>query len=121
MHELSIAQAIVRTVADATGGATVESVDVTVGALSGVVPSALEFAWEVATAGTTLAGSRLVIDHVPTTVYCTRCADVVRPDVGFACPGCGQLSGDLRSGRELEVRSALVRDRAADPIGVAEA
>jgi Zn finger protein HypA/HybF involved in hydrogenase expression len=70
----------------------------------------LEFAWDVATAGTALAGSSLVIEFVPTTLFCTDCDAVVTPDVGFACPDCGALSGDVRSGRELEVRAARVRD-----------
>ncbi len=112
MHELSIAQAIVHTVVEAVGDVPVEAVEVTVGALSGVVPSALEFCWEIATDATTLAGSSLVIEYVPTTIFCGGCDALVRPEVGFVCPTCGGLSGDLRSGRELEVRAARLRDSA---------
>lgn len=115
MHELSIAQAIVRTVVEAVGDASVEAVEVTVGALSGVVPSALEFSWEIATDATVLAGASLQIEYVPTTIYCVDCAALVRPEVGFVCPVCGALSGDLRSGRELEVRAARLRDTAEVP------
>ena len=109
MHEVSIAQSIVSAVVDAVGGEPVESVEVTVGALAGVVPVALEFAWDVATAGTSLEGAALLVDEVPTTVYCTECARVVAPELGFLCPTCGRLCGDVRSGRELEVRSARLR------------
>lgn len=112
MHEVSIAQAIVTAVREAVDGEQVDRVDVTVGAMSGVVASALEFAWEVATSGTPLAGSVLVVESVPTTVYCPTCAAVVEPPVGFMCPGCGELCGDVRSGRELEVRSAHLREPA---------
>jgi hypothetical protein len=35
----------------------------------------------------------------------------VAPQVGFLCPGCGELSGELRSGRELEVLSARLREQ----------
>lgn len=111
MHEVSIAQAIVAAVIDAVDGAEVESVDVRVGALSGVVASALEFAWDVVTVQTPLAGSALVVETVPTTVYCSSCRTVVAPLVGFLCPGCGALSGELRSGRELEVVSARLREQ----------
>lgn len=110
MHELSIAQAIVRTVVDSTDGALVESVAVTVGSLSGVVPSALEFCWQIATDATPLAGSRLEIEYVPLSIYCAPCACIVQPDLGFVCPDCGGLSGDVRSGRELEIRSARLHD-----------
>lgn len=110
VHEVSIAQAIVAAVSDAVGGERVQRVDVTVGALSGVAAPALEFAWEVATANTAMAGSVLVVESVPTTVFCPTCGKVVEPPVGFVCPGCGELSGDVRSGLELEVRSARLRD-----------
>lgn len=112
MHEVSIAAAIAAVVAEAVDGQPVERVDVTVGAMSGVVASALEFAWEVATAGTSLAGSVLVVESMPTTVFCPTCEAVVEPPVGFLCPGCGELCGDVRSGRELEVRSARLREPA---------
>lgn len=120
MHEVSIAEAIVAAVSDAVQGEPVERVDVTVGALSGVVAPALEFAWEVATAGTALAGSVLVVESVPTTVYCPTCDDVVEPDIGFLCPACGELCGDVRSGRELEVRSARLRATSPCPSDVVE-
>jgi hydrogenase nickel incorporation protein HypA/HybF len=110
MHEVSIAQAIVTAVSDAVDGEQVERVEVTVGAMSGVVASALEFAWDVVTNETPLAGSVLVVESVPTTVYCPTCAAVVEPPVGFVCPSCGELCGDVRSGRELEVRSAHLRE-----------
>lgn len=110
MHELSVANAIVSTVREVVTEGSVEAVEVTVGALSGVVPAALEFAWDVATVGTSLEGSALVVEHVATTLYCGDCDDVVAPLIGFACPACGALSGDIRSGRELEVRAARIRD-----------
>jgi hydrogenase nickel incorporation protein HypA/HybF len=110
MHELSVAQAIVTIVHEAVPDASVERVDVVVGGLSGVVPSALEFVWEVATSGTRLAGARLCIEQVPTRIRCPACEEIVEPAVGFLCPQCGELSGDVRSGRELEVRSVTCRD-----------
>jgi hydrogenase nickel incorporation protein HypA/HybF len=113
MHELSIAQAVVDTVRAAVGPREVESVHLTVGALAGVVPSALEFVWDIAASGTSLQGSALQITWVPASVWCARCDSVVAPEVGFLCPVCGELSGDVRTGRELEVTSARVRDEAA--------
>ena len=110
MHELSVAQAVVRTLIDAVGDAEVESVELSVGALSGVVPTALEFCWDVATAGTSLAGSSLLITGVPGKVYCEACGDVVEPETGLLCPRCGRPSPDLRSGRDLCVDAARVLD-----------
>lgn len=112
MHEVSIAEAIVGTVAEAVDGRPVESVEVQVGALSGVVGSALEFAWDVVTIDTPLAGSVLVVVEVETTVHCVTCDAVVAPEMGFLCPACGELCGDVRSGRELQIVSARLRETA---------
>ncbi|MBA2531400.1 MAG: hydrogenase maturation nickel metallochaperone HypA [Nocardioidaceae bacterium] len=47
MHELAITQSIVDAVTDQTAGATVAAVHVRVGRLSGVLPDAMRFCFEV--------------------------------------------------------------------------
>lgn len=108
MHELSIATAIVEQAgeiarADGTGG--VSSVTVRVGELAGVVPDALDFAFEVARDGTALAGARLVVERVPARAWCGECAEEFALGMPpfFWCPRCDRPSRDLRSGRELEI------------------
>ena len=113
MHELSLANRLVE-VAEETareaGARRVTAVALKVGALSGVSVDALRFAFDIATADTLLAGSRLKTRAVPVTVYCPRCereaelASVQR----FRCPACGTLTGDVRSGRELEIETIEV-------------
>lgn len=117
MHEVGIATSIVATVSDVVGDAPVAAVAVRVGALSGVVPHALEFAWDVVTIDTPLAGSRLEVTFVPTSVFCVTCDELVEPELGFLCPGCGRLSGDVRAGRELEITSARLADDAEPVVG----
>ncbi|GAA1014889.1 hydrogenase maturation nickel metallochaperone HypA [Streptomyces thermogriseus] len=108
MHELSIATAIVERVdeiARAEGTESVSAVTVRVGELSGVVPDALSFAFEVAREGTALAGARLVVEQVTAYAYCVPCDQefpVGMPPF-FWCPHCDRPSQDLRSGRELEI------------------
>ena len=48
MHEMSVAMSIVQSVTDATSGdgGVVSAVSVRVGAMSGVIPEALRFAWK---------------------------------------------------------------------------
>lgn len=110
MHELSIAHSLVE-IAEAAarrvGARRVDSVNVVVGALSGVELGALTFCYDIATQGTLLAGSKLVTRAVPVVVYCPRCeVEGELADVrSFRCPRCGELTGDLRSGRELYVES----------------
>lgn len=108
VHELSIATAIIERadeLARADGTDAVSKVTVRVGELAGVVPDALDFAFEVARDGTALAGARLVVEQVPAQAWCVPCAEefpVGMPPF-FWCPRCDQPSSDLRSGRELEI------------------
>ncbi len=68
MHELSIACSIVEAVEEEIRNhrsAAVSSITVRIGEFSGVVPEALEFAWQPATEGTRAAGALLRIETVP--------------------------------------------------------
>ncbi|MEV5953300.1 hydrogenase maturation nickel metallochaperone HypA [Streptomyces sp. NPDC051987] len=108
MHELSIATAIVEQAdewARTDGADRVRAVTVRVGELSGVVPDALDFAFEVARDGTALAGARLVVEQVTARAWCEPCAEefTVGMPPFFWCPRCDRPSTDLRSGRELEI------------------
>jgi hydrogenase nickel incorporation protein HypA/HybF len=107
-----MAQAVVRTVANAVPGRRVLAVRLRVGACSGVVPRALEFSWDIAVDGTPLAGARLEVDTVPLTVVCRDCgARTELPDpVGVRCLQCAGRSVDVVGGRELEVASVEVDD-----------
>jgi hydrogenase nickel incorporation protein HypA/HybF len=108
VHELSIATAIIERadeLARADGTGAVSKVTVRVGELAGVVPDALDFAFEVARDGTALAGARLVVEQIPAQAWCGPCAEefAVGMPPFFWCPRCDQPSSDLRSGRELEI------------------
>ncbi|MDI3194187.1 hydrogenase/urease maturation nickel metallochaperone HypA [Pseudarthrobacter sp. AL07] len=63
MHELSIRQSLIDAVLDRTGGQAVTGVSLRIGSLSGVLPDALRLCFDVASAGTTLAGARLRIEE----------------------------------------------------------
>ena len=110
MHELSIVSSVVETVVESLEkypGARVVEVRLRVGALASVVVDSLEFCWGIATEGTALAGSRLVVVTLPVVMHCDRCdADVELDGVqSFRCPRCDELCGDLRQGRELDIES----------------
>jgi hydrogenase nickel incorporation protein HypA/HybF len=110
MHELSILTSIVETVTEsltAYPGARVLEVRLRVGALASVVPDSLEFCYGIASEGTPLEGSRLVVNVLPVVVHCERCAQDAELDgvQSFRCPRCGELCGEIRQGRELEIES----------------
>ena len=110
MHELSIIASIVDTVTESVAaykGARVVEVRLRVGALASVVEDSLQFCFGIATEGTALAGSRLVVKTVPVVMHCAGCdADVELDGVqSFRCTRCGEPCFDLRQGRELEIEA----------------
>lgn len=110
MHELSIVASIVDTVNEsltAYPGARVKEVRLRVGALAAVIEDSLQFCYGIATEGTPLAGSVLVVNTLPVVVHCVPCGQDVEIESvqSFRCPRCGELTMDVRQGRELEIES----------------
>ena len=108
MHEAGImesALAIVGREAASHGASRVERVTLRVGAISGAEPEALRFAFEALSPGTIAEGAELEIQSVPARAYCAGCDGDFTIGGGFVfeCPVCRALSGDVRSGRELEL------------------
>ena len=83
----------------------INAVHLRLGALSGVVKEALLFSYDLACEGTLLEGSRLIIDEVPTMVYCTVCESERQLDSiqRFCCSVCDAPTPEVMQGRELEV------------------
>lgn len=107
MHEVAIMTEAVRLAlesAHAAGARRVTALKLRIGALSGVVPEALQFAWDVVRGGTLLADARLEIESVPAACWCVTCqAEFACQEFLSECPRCHDLSGDLRRGRELDI------------------
>lgn len=106
MHELSVAHAVISTVVDAlpSPDARVTQVRLRIGMLSGVVPQALEFAYDVAAQGTQLADAVLVIERSPIVIACPDCGVQELQDARkFICPSCSNPCGDVISGKEMEI------------------
>jgi hydrogenase nickel incorporation protein HypA/HybF len=108
MHELSIAASVVEAVLERTGEQQVSAVRLVVGRLSGVVPDALSFAFEIATTGTRLEGAALEIDEPSGRAHCRDCrSDFAVDDLILLCD-CGSADVEVVSGRELQVASVEV-------------
>jgi hydrogenase nickel incorporation protein HypA/HybF len=114
MHELSIALSIVEMAAEEARrrAVRVEAVHLRLGALSGVVKEALLFSYELACEGTTIEGSRLLIEEVPTVAYCPACQQERALEAGhrFFCPICDTPTPEVVQGRELEVVALEIRE-----------
>jgi hydrogenase nickel incorporation protein HypA/HybF len=121
VHELSIACSIIDLAAEESqqrGGVAVRAVHVRVGQLSGVVKSALVSAFELAREESPLASARLVIEETPIVIRCPACEVDTTLDwprgfesiPSFCCARCGAPTGDVRSGRELEVTALEIAE-----------
>ena len=109
MHELSImknALDLALEQAEQAGATRIRAVRLRVGALSGVVPDALQFAFGALSQGTLAQDAQLAIESVPARFWCANCTREFQSDDMMAeCPACRRLSADLRGGRELELTS----------------
>jgi hydrogenase nickel incorporation protein HypA/HybF len=115
MHELSVAHAVVSTVVEnlPSPAPRVTQVRLRIGELSGVVPQALEFAYDVAAEGTPLADAALVIERSPIIVDCATCGhQELASAQDFRCPSCGKPAGDVVSGKEMEILDITLDDAA---------
>lgn len=109
MHEVSIMQEVLRVAEEkvrASGGTAIQKIRLRIGRLSGVVPEALEYAFEVLQGESLAAGGKLEIESIPTICWCEPCQkEFATQDYLFECPVCGQMSGKLIRGREMELAS----------------
>jgi hydrogenase nickel incorporation protein HypA/HybF len=112
MHEFTIAKNIV-TIAEEyarrEGKNRITAVNLEIGELSGVILNTLNYALETCSHGTMLQEAEFRIEHISGTGQCRDCGRVfslagpVSP-----CPACGSYRFDIRSGRELRIRSLIV-------------
>jgi len=119
MHELSIVASVVESVTESLAaypGARVKEVRLRVGVLASVIEDSLQFCYGIATEGTRLEGSKLVIQTLPVIARCDRCeTDVEITSLqSFRCPRCSEPVTDLRQGRELDIDSIEIEDPAEE-------
>ena len=89
------------------GASRVHAIRLRIGSLSGVVPDALQFAFEALAADTPAEGAKLIIEDVPARFWCATCSHEFEATQMFA-PDCHHPSGKLRAGREMELTSLEV-------------
>lgn len=118
MHEMSIAASVVeiacRHAAETVSsplGQRVTKVQVRVGHLRQVVPSALSFSFELVSQGTAAEGAELEIEAVPAVGLCRRCdAETVLHAFPLQCGSCAGFDLKIVSGEELVVELLELED-----------
>jgi hydrogenase nickel incorporation protein HypA/HybF len=109
MHELALADSVVRIACAHARGRQVVKVELTVGHLRQVVPSALEFSFDLVAQGTPVEGAELQIAEVPARVRCETCgAEAEIAGFPLCCPACGGFDVAITGGEELLVDAVEV-------------
>jgi hydrogenase nickel incorporation protein HypA/HybF len=107
MHEVGLMQEaldLAMSEARRRGASRIHRLILRVGRLAGVEPEALAFAFDMVALGTPAAEAEFTIEQVPVVCFCLGCRQEFEPDdFIFRCPGCGELSREVRRGRELEL------------------
>ena len=112
MHELSLSSAVLDTVIRHAEGRKVNAVDLTIGALRQVVPTSLEFYFEIVARDTVCEGARLELTTIEARVRCNDCAtEWTLGEPIFRCPSCEGSDVEVLSGTEFFVESIDVEDR----------
>lgn len=107
MHEYSVAQALIERVekeARSRGAASVRSLSIRVGELSGVDASLLASAYTLIRAGTLCAAADLAIESLPVRWECGDCGWTLPSDSPLRCPHCA-ATPHLATGGELLLES----------------
>ena len=104
MHELSIAQSIVEMVGERAGEARVHRLTLVIGRLSGVMPDALRFCFDICTEGTVLEGATVDIVEPPGRGRCPDCGQEQEMQSFFEVCACGYVGLDCIAGDELRIK-----------------
>ena len=113
MHELAIADSVVRIARAHAHGRRVAKVELKVGHLRQVVPSALEFSFGLVAEGTELEGAELAMEVVPAGGRCRTCGfDGPLPQFPLQCQACGGFDVEVLRGEELLVDALEIEEEA---------
>jgi hydrogenase nickel incorporation protein HypA/HybF len=114
VHELALADSIVRIASGHAAGRRVTAVEVRVGRLRQVVPSALSFSFDLVAEGTPVDGAELVIHDVEAAGRCRACRVETRLEqFPLVCRSCRCFDVDVIRGEELYVESLELEEAVA--------
>jgi hydrogenase nickel incorporation protein HypA/HybF len=107
LHELSLTQNLIEIAeehARREGATAITVVTLEIGALSGVIPEAMEFAFEACSKGTLADGATLEIRRIPALGRCLECAkECAIESLLDGCSECGRFALDVLQGQEMDL------------------
>jgi hydrogenase nickel incorporation protein HypA/HybF len=108
MHEASIVLSLLDTLTDRCreeGYGSIESIRLRIGMASGIMPEAIDFAFQAAKTDTIARDAQLYIEMVPVGGSCSDCRKVFEVSEAYVikCPLCGSPSFKIEKGYELDI------------------
>jgi len=112
LHELSIAEDMIRVIEKALGcRRELCTVTLILGPLSGVSAESLRFCFSEIAASRGFGSPELVVKKTMARVYCRNCKSEYEAEDFFdGCPSCGSFEREIRSGRECMVESVEIEE-----------
>ncbi|MDD5089043.1 MAG: hydrogenase maturation nickel metallochaperone HypA [bacterium] len=115
MHELYIAQCILKSVAESlpenVPAESVNEVRVQVGQLDAVVPDTLVFLFDAIKSERGMKNARLVLDEISVLCRCRDCGCEFSIEIPlFLCPDCGHGRIEILRGRGITLTAIHVND-----------
>lgn len=114
MHELSIAQNIIRIAREHLAPdeePRLQIIRVRVGAFSTIVPELLQSGFEAAKEGTLMSTAKLEITVIPLQIKCNNCGYETQIEpVDFTCPVCTSSDIAIMAGTELTVSDLQISE-----------
>ena len=125
MHELSMADAIVKTaidVAEKNDAQEITEVTIEIGKLTMLNPEQLKFMIDVLSENTLLEGAEIIIEDIPIEIKCKSCDFVglaVSDDLDHLvpiinCPECEGRDLEITKGRECNVKTIKIEKEEED-------
>lgn len=109
MHELGITRNIVSICSEQAYGRKVTKIRLEVGLLSGMVPDAIRFCFDVCSQGTPLEDAKLEVIEIPGEGECASCGKRVPLQQVFGHCECGSSDLVCVAGKELNIKDMEVQ------------
>ncbi|MCK4911244.1 MAG: hydrogenase maturation nickel metallochaperone HypA [Thermodesulfovibrionales bacterium] len=108
MHEASIILSVLDIAEDhcrKAGYSEIQSIQLRIGSASGILPDALQMAFEIVREGTMAEDAKLLIEEISLGGTCKGCSNDFTTTEQFilTCPECGSKDFMLDKGREMEI------------------
>ncbi len=107
MHEIALAGSIIKTVLDEASPVdipNIKTIGLSVGEMSGVMPDALQFGFDVLKKDSPLAGVELKMDIIALEGFCATCnRSFPINNLDFSCPVCHSNNITVEKGEELDI------------------